>query len=132
MSKNIIKLNKGDSYEFRVRIPDKKDTTKNHVFSDTDVVYFAILYPHQPFNAACSALPIKGYTIADQIDENGNSTGELLIKIEPKDTKCLAPGIYYYTVKLYCGGVLNENSGSYDNATEVRTIIERTKFIINE
>ena len=74
MAKNIIKLNRGDSYEFRVRIPDKENITKNHIFSDTDVVYFALLYPHQHFDATQPVLPLKGYTIADQIDKDGNGT----------------------------------------------------------
>ena len=119
MAKNIIKLNRGDSYEFRV----------NTDLANTDVAYFALLYPHQRFE---DAILTKGYTIADQIDKNGNNTGEILIKIEPRDTKCLAPGIYYYTVKVFSGGSLNENDGSYENAQEVYTIVERTKFIIND
>ena len=119
MAKNIIKLNRGDSYEVKV----------NTNLADSDVAYFALLYPHQRFE---DAIITKGYTIADQIDKNGNNTREILIKIEPRDTKCLAPGIYYYTVKAYCGGVLDETTGSYENAQEVRTVIERTKFIIND
>lgn len=119
MAKNIIKLNRGDSCEFKVCIN----------LADTDVAYFALLYPHQRFE---DAVVTKGYTIADQIDENGNNTGEILIKIEPRDTKCLAPGIYYYTVKRYSGGTLNEYSGSYENAQDVYTVVERTKFIITE
>jgi hypothetical protein len=119
MAKNIIKLNRGDSYAFKVSAN----------LSKTDVAYFALLYPHQRFE---NAIVTKGYTIADQIDENGNNTGEILIKIEPRDTNCLASGIYYYTVKAYCGGALNEADGSYENAQDVYTLIERTKFIINE
>ena len=119
MAKNIIKLSRGDSYEFRV------DTN----LTETDVAYFALLYPHQRFE---DAILIKGYTIADQIDEDGNNTGEISIKIEPIDTKKLSSGIYYYTVKTYHGGTLNKNDGSYENAQEVKTVIERTKFIIND
>lgn len=119
MAKNIIKLNRGDSYEFRV----------NTDLADTDVAYFALLYPHQRFE---DAILTKGYTFADQIDEDCNNTGAILIKIKPKDTKCLAPGIYYYTIKVYSGGTLNEGTGRYEDAQEVRTIIERTKFIIND
>lgn len=129
MAKNIVKLNRGDSYEFIIDIPDKQDTTKNYILTGSDVVYFALLYPHQRFE---DAILTKGYDHTDQIIKNDKNTGEILIKIEPKDTKCLAPGIYYYTVKLYCGGTLNEDDGSYSNAKEVKTIIERTKFIINE
>lgn len=119
MAKNIIKLNRGDSYEFKVSTN----------LSDVDVAYFALLYPHQHFE---EAILTKGYTIADQIDEEGNNTGEISVKMRPDDTKNFSPGIYYYTVKAYCGGTLDEDSGSYENAQEVRTVIERTKFIINE
>jgi hypothetical protein len=129
MAKNIIKINRGDSYEFRIAIPEVRNSFSNYILTGSDVVYFAVLYPHQRFE---DAIIKKGYDHTDHIIENGINTGELLIKIDPKDTKCLAPGIYYYTVKLYRGGSLDENTGSYDNATEVRTVIERTKFIVNE
>ena len=119
MAKNIIKLNRGDSCSFKAATN----------LLEADVAYFSLLYPHQPFE---EAILIKGYTFADQIDEKGNNTGEILIKIEPNDTKNLSAGIYYYTVKAYCGGTLNEDDGSYDNAQEVYTVIERTKFIITE
>lgn len=128
MAKNIIKINRGDSYEFIVSIPDKENSTKNYILTDTDVVYFALVYPHQRFE---EALLIKGYDYTDQIVEHGKNTGEILIKIEPKDTVNLAAGIYYYTIKLQRGGtpgVLND----WDNIEEVRTVRERTKFIINE
>jgi hypothetical protein len=128
MAKNIIKINRGDTYEFKVSIPNKEDLTKNYILTGSDVVYFALLYPHQRFE---DAILIKGYDHTDCIVENGNNTGEILIKLESKDTRCLAPGIYYYTIKLQRGGtpgVLGDN----DTPDEVRTIIERTKFIINE
>ncbi len=128
MAKNIIKINRGDSYEFRVHIPDKEDSTKNFILTDADVVYFALLFPHQRFE---DAILIKGYDHTDHIVENGVNTGEVLIKIEPKDTKRLAPGIYYYTVKLQRGGTPGVIDDC-DDAEEVRTIIERTKFIVNE
>lgn len=131
MAKNIIKLNRGDSYEFKVSIPvlDEEGNIINYLLTGSDVVYFALLYPHQRFE---DAILIKGYDHTDHIiEEGGKNTGEILIKIEPRDTKRLAPGIYYYTVKLQRGGtpgVLDD----CDNAEEVRTIIERTKFIIND
>ena len=128
MAKNIIKLNRGDSYEFRIGAPDKNDCTKNYILTGADCIYFALLYPHQRFE---DAILIKGYDHTDQIIENGVNTGEILIKIEPKDTKCLAPGIYYYTVKLQRGGTLGIINDC-DTVEEIRTIVERTKFIINE
>lgn len=127
MAKNIIKVNRGDSYEFKVSIPikDKENNVSNYILTGNDTVYFALLYPHQHFE---DAMLIKGYDHTDQIIKDGINTGEILIKIEPKDTKCLASGIYYYTIKLQRGGTL----GVLDEAEEVRTVIERTKFIIND
>ena len=127
MASNIIKLNRGDSCEFIVKITEKNDPTKPYILVDNqDIIYFAILFPHQPFEKACPNL-IWGYEPTDQNPE----TGEITIKLRPSETRCLTPGIYYYTVKLQRGGtlaVLNDN----DNPDEVRTIIERTKFIVNE
>jgi hypothetical protein len=128
MAKNIIKLNRGDSYEFKVNVQDKEDCTKNYILTGNDAIYYALLYPHQRFE---DAILIKGYDHTDQIIYSGINTGEILIKIEPKDTKRLAPGVYYYTVKLQCGGTLGVIDDC-DDAEEVRTIIERTKFIIND
>lgn len=127
MAKNIIKLNRGDSYEFKVSIPDKEDITKNYILTGTDAIYFALLYPHQRFE---DAIFIKGYDHTDHIIESGGvNTGEILIKIEPKDTRCLTPGIYYYTVKLQRGGTPGVIDDC-DTVEEVRTVIDRTKFII--
>jgi hypothetical protein len=130
MAKNIIKLNRGDSYEFKVSIPvlDEEGNIINYLLTGSDVVYFALLYPHQRFE---DAILIKGYDHTDHIIDKGKNTGEILIKIEPKDTRRLAPGIYYYTDKLQRGGSLI-NTKDCDEPDEVRTIIERTKFIINE
>jgi hypothetical protein len=118
MTKNIIKLNRGDSYTFILSVPDK------YILTNNDAVYFAVLYPHQSFE---EAIFIKGYTVEDQDSE----TGEITIKITPNDTRRLVPGVYYYTVKLQRGGTL-DIIDDFDDAEEVRTLIERTKFIINE
>lgn len=125
MAKNIKKLNRGDSYEFKVRVSDTDEKSR---LTASDIVYFALLYPHQRFE---EALLLRGYDYDDCIDKNGVYTGEILIKLEPHHTKCLAPGIYYYSIKLYRGGTLKDD-GSYVNPKEVRTIRERTKFIVNE
>lgn len=125
MSNRIIKLNRGDSHELVIYIPQKEDANKNYLLVEkADAVYFAIMYPHQRFE---DAIIIKGYTAEDQNIE----TGEILVKIEPNDTRRLAPGVYYYTVKLQRGGTLDVID-DFDEPDEVRTIIERTKFIINE
>lgn len=123
MSTEIIKINRGDSFEFNIKVQEKYSDTK-YLLATTEAVYFALLYPHQKFE---DAIFIKGYTLEDQ---NVN-TGEVSIKITPNDTRCLTPGVYYYTVKLQRGGTL-EAINDFDEPDEVRTLIERTKFIINE
>jgi hypothetical protein len=124
MSTNIIKINRGDSYELNIKITEKYDSSKKHLLVANEAVYFALLYPHQRFE---DAILIKGYTIEDQ----NVDTGEISVKIVPNDTRGLMPGIYYYTAKLQRGGTL-ETISDFDEPDEVRTLIERTKFIINE
>lgn len=123
MSTKIIKINRGDSYKLIVPILEEFSSEK-HLLASNEAVYFALLYPHQRFE---DAILIKGYTLEDQ-DVN---TGNITIKITPNDTRTLTPCVYYYTVKLQKGGTL-EAINDFDEPDEVRTIIERTKFIINE
>lgn len=138
MSNKIIKLNRGDSYEFDIKIT-KRDSLEPYILEcGKDIVYFAILFPHQPFEKADPECQVKGYDASEQnqdFDEITGAptkdTGKITVKIEPNDTRWLAPGVYYYTVKLQRGGtphILDD----FDTPDEVRTIIERTKFIVNE
>lgn len=126
MSTRIIKINRGDSFEFAIVIPDKNDIYKNYILKATDALYFALLCPHQNFE---DAIILKGYSGSDP--EVDNKTGEITIKLTHNDTKFLIPGVYYYTAKLHIGGSL-EDLGASIEPDEVRTIIERTKFIVNE
>lgn len=121
MSTRIIKINRGDTFEFDLIIPDK-----NKKLKATDAVYFALCYPHQNF---ADAILLKGYKGNDP--EINIETGIITIRLEHSDTELLEPGIYYYTVKLHIGGSL-EDLGATSAPDEVHTIIERTKFIINE
>lgn len=124
MAKSIIKINRGDSFEYKLFITEKNDPASTHLLLANEAIYFALLYPNQHFE---DAILIKGYTSEDQ----NPKTGEILVKITPNDTKALTPGVYYYTVKLQRGGTLDVIN-DFDSAEEVRTLIERTKFIINE
>ena len=128
MAKNIIKLNRGDSYEFPIDVIIDEDNPDNKFLTSTDAVYFALLYPHQRFE---DAILIKGFDHTDYIIKDSKNTGKILIKIEPRDTKNLAPGIYYYTIKLKRGGTMGVVD-DYDDVKEIRTLVERTKFIIND
>ena len=123
MSTRIIKINRGDSYIFNISITENNSTVK-HLLAANEAVYCALLYPNQRFE---EAIIIKGYDLKDQNTE----TGEISIQIKPNDTRHLTPGVYYYTVKLQRGGTL-EVIDDFDDPEEVRTLTERTKFIINE
>lgn len=124
MSTRIIKINRGDSFELSVIIPRKDDYSKPYFLTSKDALYFALMYPNQRFE---DAIFVKGYTL----EEQDVTTGEIIVKIVPNDTRALTPGVYYYTAKLQRGGTL-EVLDDFDEPDEVRTIIERTKFIINE
>lgn len=124
MSNNIIKINRGDSFELPIFISEKNNKEKKYLLTANDIVYFALLYPNQPIE---EAFLLRGYTLEDQNPANG----EITIKILPNDTRYLTPGVYYYTVKLQRGGTLI-TANDFDEPDEVRTIIERTKFILNE
>ena len=124
MSTKIIKVNRGDSCSLDIKVFSNKDVSKPYLLTASDAVYFALLNPHQRFE---EAILIKGYTLEDQ----NVSNGEITVNITPNDTKSLTPGIYYYTAKLQRGGTL-EVLNDFDEPDEVTTLIERTKFIINE
>jgi hypothetical protein len=124
MSTRIIKINRGDSFELEIAIPRKDDYTKSYFLTAKDAIYFALMYPNQKFE---EAIFVKGYTLEDQ----NTDTGKIILKLVPNDTRALTPGVYYYTVKLQRGGTL-EDITDFDEPDEVRTVIERTKFIINE
>jgi hypothetical protein len=124
MATKIIKMNRGDSFNTAVVIPDKENPAKNYFLTAKDVLYFALCCPNQPFE---EAIILKGYTHEDQ----DQKTGEIIIKLPPSETRHLVPGVYYYTTKLQRGGTI-EAIVDCDEPEEVRTIIERTKFIVNE
>ena len=124
MSTKIIKVNRGDSCSLDIKVFSNKDVSKPYLLTASDAVYFALLNPHQCFE---EAILIKGYTLEDQ----NVSNGEINVNITPNDTRSLTPGVYYYTAKLQRGGTL-EVLNDFDEPDEVTTLIERTKFIINE
>ena len=46
MANNIIMMNRGDSFEFEINHP---------LLKANEVIYFALLYPNQPFEDAAIA-----------------------------------------------------------------------------
>ena len=119
MAKNIIKMNRGDTYEFNLTIDDEGSENGKYLLQGNDTVYFGLMEPNSAFE---QSLIKKIYTEEDR-DKDGN----IFITIEPEDTEHLLPGVYYYSVKLE---VDHENGETYENIHKVITVINKTKFII--
>jgi hypothetical protein len=63
---------------------------------------------------------------SDHIDlQDNNPNDECIFYIEHEDTLHMAPGVYYYTVKL-----IREATTEYPK--QVVTIIDKTKFVLND
>ena len=73
------------------------------------------MQPNEPFE--CAILK-KVFT-----KDNLNEFGDVLIELEPKDTECLIPGKYYYTVKA---------KFIKDTKEIVNTVVPKTEFWIEE
>jgi hypothetical protein len=123
---NMIILNRGDTYEFDLTIDDDSAVDGRYHIQGDDTIYFGIMDPHQPFEAA---LVKKKFTV-DDADTNGNLT----IVIEPEDTLDLLPGTYYYSVKIH---LQHENINPETDEVEgyvdkVYTVINKTKLFLND
>jgi hypothetical protein len=123
---NMIVLNRGDTYEFELTIDDDCSIDGQYHLQGSDIVYFGIMDPHQPFE---DALVKKSFTVSD-VDE----VGRLAIVIEPEDTLDLLPGTYYYAVKLHLQhDAINPETGEIlDYIDKVHTVINKTKLFLND
>ena len=112
-----IRLTRGDSLEFPLYINqgDNLDPLA-YVMNQYDELYFAIMEPNQPWE---QAIVKQKYTHESLKDD------AIWIKLRPKDTMCLLPGLYYYQVKIR----------TYDFMTDeylVNTLMPKTQFWIEE
>ena len=119
MAKNIIKMNRGDTYEFNLTIDDEGSENGKYLLQGNDTVYFGLMEPNSAFE---QSLVKKIYTEEDR-DKDGN----IFITIEPEDTEHLLPGVYYYSVKLEVDHLQGK---TYERIHKVITVINKTKFII--
>lgn len=93
-----ITLTRGDSAQFTVELNIGTSLNQRSIILEpTDKVYFGVTEPNQPFENAIIRKTFKG---EDHLNET-----KLVISLEPKDTSCLIPGTYYYSVK-----VVNDNN----------------------
>jgi hypothetical protein len=130
MSTRIIKINRGDYYSFTMPIEDNSNLNGYYEFKPNDILYFALLNPHDRFE---DAIILRGYTYSDakKVKTPFGTTHSFNIELSRDDTKDLTPGIYYYTFKLQKNAKSTVLGFKEPNAHLI-TVIERTKFIINE
>lgn len=116
----VITMNRGDSVWFPIYInkignmwaPIKDELTEH------DTIYFGVMEPNRTFEQAVIK---QVYSIYSETDEDG----DIIVKLEPKDTVRLKPGKYFYSIK-------RRRLDPETLATEiVDTIIPDTLFYIN-
>lgn len=113
----IIVLNRGDSLQVPLFINCGAGLlTVRNTLGENDKVYLGVMSANKRFE---EAIIKKVYTIDDV-----NEDGDVVIKLEPKDTEYVLSGTYYYEIKLQ---QFDDNGKEY-----VYTIVPRTKFIIIE
>lgn len=100
---------RGDSLSLFFDLRDGDSITFDpYPIGPDDEFYFAILEPNQIWENAIVKKKIQSKDLK-----------QLQVNIEPKDTMCLIPGLYYYQIKLR-------------NNKDVYTLMNRTPFWINE
>lgn len=116
ISKNqIITLHRGDTFEASLFINKGHPLDpERYVLDANDKLYFGIMEANQPFEFALIG---KMYTSED-LDEDG----DVVIKIESKETEYVLPGTYYYEVKL-------EHTNE-DETKTITTIIPKRKLFL--
>lgn len=115
---NRVVINRGDSWDLTIKVLD--EAGELYYLEDGDTLYFGVMDPHQHFE---DALIRKKLTNKDS--NYSPSTGLGIFKLKASDTIDLIPGIYYYAVKLHR---VNKTL----KIDEVITVIDKTKFVIND
>ena len=86
-TKPELQMHRGDTVSIESEIYSGNNLIKElYKFNEGDELYFAILEPNQCWENAI----VKKKFIEDASH----------IKLDPKDTMCLFPGLYYYQLKL--------------------------------
>ena len=114
INNQIITMNRGDSFYIPLVInAGTKSLPDYYTITDKDTIYFAVEEPNQPFEFAIIR---KTFGVEDLVD------GNVLIKLDSKDTECLLPGQYYYEIKIRH---IEDEDKEY-----IDTIVPRRKFNI--
>ncbi len=133
MSQNIIQITRGDTFDFNITVYDELYGAYYYGTQPGDKIVFRILYPHQSFfdvveanenNPENKEIALFSQTV-ELLDNTPND--DCVFYLEHEDTLKLLPGVYYYTVKLIRDPAPGETA-----KRQVLTIIEKTKFIVND
>ena len=111
-----IRLTRGDTLDipFELNAGTSMDPIRYQMRA-SDELYFGLMEPNQPWEFAILK---KKYTGVDFID------GVINIHLDPEDSMCLIPGLYYYQMKVR----IKKSDDSYI----VNTVIPKTQFYIEE
>ena len=117
-SAGIISITRGDTACLPITLHDGTsiDNWEYHL-NEKDELYFGLMEPNTFFE---QAIVRKKYTFND-LDANGT----INIILNPEDTECLLPGLYYYQIKVR---LYDPASGNY----LVNTVLPKTQFWIEE
>lgn len=114
----IITVNRGDSFEIPLLLNIGSSINRiEYDLTETDIIYLGIMEPNQFFE---NAIVRKKFTYQD-LDKDGN----IRVRFWPEDTLFLAPGKYYYQVKI-------QTTDAKTGKKDVETVVDKTLFYIQE
>lgn len=116
----VVSLSRGDSASVPLFINCGSEIVPiRYKLRENNILYLGICLPDQRFE---DAIFKRVYRPGDW---KINEYGDIVITLNPADTELLAPGLYYYTVKLL---TINEE----DNSENVQTLIKKTEFFVED
>lgn len=114
----IISMTRGDSIEAPLFLNEGTNTAPaRYILSENDEVYLGVMECNEPFE---NALIRKKFTHKDL-----NENGDVVVRLNHEDTAQVIPDLYYYQIKLR---KFNADTNTY----EVHTVVQKTKFFIEE
>lgn len=117
ISNNIIRVNRGDYFTLPISLVlGETFSAEPYEMTATDALYVGILEPNQQFE---NAIVKKKLTCADQTGD------KVVVTFWPEDTLRLAPGKYFYQVKL-------ERTDATTSRKIVTTILDKTLLFLEE
>jgi len=116
---NIISMDRGDFVRLPIFInANDEELPMRYILRSTDMIYFAIKEPNQPFEQAI----VRKILTSDDL----NFAGDAELILEESDTKDLVPGVYYYEIKVAFGTFSPSGLLTY----RYETIMPERKFIL--